>query len=286
MPTRENALSKNFSLFHPTSNNDREPENLTGRRCFSVAHRWKGGRDRFSSPDALHVLGDSGAFSHNPDSRWTFPQHLEKVFEWERNFERAQGWETGAFQFAAVASYDVLIDETWVDGDRVKQRWSVAQAQKAVRDTVAAAQYLSEQRHRLGDRKLLLGCQGVTPQQYARCVEQICAVARPQDWIGLGGWCILGRQQHLLPEFEKTLNLIMPLLARRISRVHLFGVLWTPALDLFGEACDRFGLQGSTDSVRPIRDCANPKPAALRKAAAKAHYWRDSVEWWRQKVEQ
>lgn len=46
----------------------------------------------------------------------------------------------------ALVSYDLLIDEVWTGGKREKRRWSVADADRAVRVTVEAAKWLTGQR--------------------------------------------------------------------------------------------------------------------------------------------
>jgi hypothetical protein len=48
-----------------------------------------------------------------------------------------------------VASYDLLIDEKWQDGQRRKARWQSEEAELAVKETVAAASSLATQRRRL-----------------------------------------------------------------------------------------------------------------------------------------
>ena len=60
---------------------------------------------------------------------------------------------------AARDTYDRLIDEREVNGGRRKERWSVAEADLAVRQTVDAAAFLSERRVALAPRSLILGVQ-------------------------------------------------------------------------------------------------------------------------------
>lgn len=226
----------------------------------------------------VNALLDSGAFSDSPEDRLSPNQALARQFAWE---QRASDRWQEQWSAYAIASYDMLIDETWVNGQRHKRRWSVAAADQAVRATVEAAAYLVSQRARLAGRKLVLGCQGVTPEQYADCVDEVLKLAGGSDWIGLGGWCILGRSKTLLPSFWKTLYMIMPRIrGAGVRHVHLYGVLWEKALGGLLWIADRYGLTISTDSSRIIRDCSSADPATLKRAGARAPYWRDNVRHW------
>lgn len=147
------------------------------------------------------------------------------------------------------------------------------QAERAVDETVATAQYFNANRERLQPRILLLGCQGVNASQYKRCVERVLEVARPEDWIGFGGWCILGNLQfkHYLFEFYKTLTECVELVARAgIKHVHLFGVRYEPAVAAMQWTCDFYGITCSTDSSRVLRDCSVASAAALKKIRGEA----------------
>jgi hypothetical protein len=161
----------------------RERENLTGDRCFSAAHKYSGSRIYQQSSD-VNALLDSGAFSHRWDERLTPEQALVNQLVWEQNFGKKQGFD---WRCHAIASYDLLIDETWVDGVKTKRRWAVHDAEEAVKITVRAARYLHSQKQYLGDRIPILGAQGVDHKQYYRCVCQILEFASPDDWVGLGG---------------------------------------------------------------------------------------------------
>jgi hypothetical protein len=281
LPTLNNVMAKQTPLFYPTCD-EREQDNMTGWRCWTVAHKWRGASGVFKSPDFLKVLGDSGAFTHPWDKRWSFEQHEQNVKQWETSFAKSMRWKE--WYFDAIASYDLLIDEVWSSGIRVKQRWSKEKASWAVDETVKAAQYLASRRAKLSPRSLVLGCQGVTAEQYYRCLERVLDVATPEDWIGLGGWCILGIAdfKHYLPEFYRVLNICIPLIAKhKIKKIHLFGVRYEPAVAPFTWICHQHGIVPSTDNSRPILDCRNPTPSALKQSGARKPYWRDNVEWWR-----
>lgn len=228
---------------------------LIGDRCFSGAY---GPKSRFLPDEAPQVNGllDSGAFSDSPPERLSPSAALERQLAWERNAERFWKWPWRA---EAIVSYDLLIDEKWdAKGCRRKSRWSVAEADVAVRVTVDAAGYLSSQRERLSPRRLVLACQGVDAIQYEECVRGVLAHTSPDDWIGLGGWCILGTMRTWLPTFWQAMRLCLPLVATRASHVHVFGVLWQPALGGLLWLCDQLGLSLSTDSSGPVLQCTFP----------------------------
>ena len=220
---------------------------------------------------------DSGAFSDAPESRLTVAAALERQLRWERLASLVWGV---SWQASRLVSYDLLIDEWWVGGVRAKQRWTAPMAESAVEETVNAAAYLASQRARLFPRKLVLSAQGVDISQYMRCVRGVLAVASPGDWLALGGWCIIGRNKRMLSAFVETLEQAMPAARRAgVSHVHLFGVLWLPALSAFSAIARREGLTCSTDSTKPIRDCCC-KPEYRAKAGARCADWRDNVDWW------
>jgi hypothetical protein len=106
-------------------------------------------------------------------------------------------------------------------------------------------------------------------------------VAAPGDWIGLGGWCVLGRwRRQWAPAFWATLRTCLPPIASAgVRRVHLFGVLWPPALGGLLWLADRHGLAVSTDSSAPLLATTRRDP---RKAGLRAATWRGNVAWWRQ----
>jgi hypothetical protein len=181
----------------------------------------------------------------------------------------------------------LLIDEVWVGTERYKQRWTVKQADHAVAVTVDAASYLALQRQRLKPRRLILSCQGVDAIQYRECVVEILKVATPKDWVGLGGWCLLGRQTKWMPEFFATCYEVLPLIASAgIKHVHIFGVLYFPALGGLLWLCDQYNLTVSTDSTRPILQTTWKSAQNRRRANIQCSYWRDNVNWWKMTLAQ
>lgn len=250
-----------------------EAQTLHGDRMFTAAHR-----PQICAPSGAQICGllDSGAYTDPPERRLTLDRALERQLRWEA--QATEKWGT-PFQAHGFVSYDVLIDETWVAGQRSKRRWDVQTAEGAVEETVAAAAYLASQRDRLAPRRLVLSCQGVDALQYAECAAGVLRYAMPGDVFGMGGWCILGRQTTLLPEFWATLHLVLPMIVYAgITDVHIFGVLWLPALGGLLALADEYGLQVSTDSTSPMLNCTWKDK---RKAGARCDYWRDNVNWWK-----
>lgn len=248
-----------------------EPFDLGGRRCFTAARPAPAHTD---ATDLTYLL-DSGAFSDRPESRLTPDRALDRQLTWETRASDLWGDPVAA---EAIVSYDRLIDEVWVDGVRHKRRWSLADAESAVRETVEAAAYLAARRRELHPRRLVLSCQGVDASQYADCTVAVLSHAEPEDWIGLGGWCIVGRFTTWLPEFRRTMARVIPLIASAgITRVHLFGVLWEPAVASLLWLADQYGIVVSSDSTAPVLAATRGN---AKKAGMRAENWRGNVQWW------
>jgi len=97
---------------------------LEGDRCLSAVHPAR--IPSHTCAERLCVLLDSGAFSDRPENRLTPPAALLRQLDWERRCALRIGVER--FTSYAIASYDRLIDETWVGGRRTKRRWTLAAA--------------------------------------------------------------------------------------------------------------------------------------------------------------
>jgi hypothetical protein len=94
-----------------------------------------------------------------------------------------------------------------------------------VNETIEAAQYLSNQRERLGKRKLILSCQGVSENQYLRCINEVTEVARPGDIIGLGGFCIISQSKEVEHQYYAIIKKAFPILHELgLNRIHIFGL--------------------------------------------------------------
>ncbi len=189
-----------------------------------------------------------------------------------------------------IVSYDRLIDEKFIDGKREKQRWSVKEGELAVAQTVSAVAYLNSQRQRLKGTTLVQSCQGVDDRQYFDCVGKVLPFCRNIDVLGLGGWCILGRQSSYLPIFYKTMNAVIPLIAESgIKRVHIFGVTWykqrggsvVAPLPYLLRLCDKYALNLSTDGTSPI---GNALWKNIKKSGAEFPYWRHNLAWVKAKL--
>jgi hypothetical protein len=212
-----------------------------------------------------HVLLDSGAFSDGleldlhgkivKNNRLSFDAALRRQFSHAHRYEYTELVES-------VVSYDLLIDETWQDGERSKKRWSVSSAEIAVQETINAARYLSTQRRRIDaffghHVNLILSAQGISAEQYRRCAEAIVKVMKPDDIFGLGGWCITGLARHdMLPAAALMLPGVFEVLGKAgVKRVHVFGVIIPALLGFLLRLCDEYGIALSTDSAGP---CVEP----------------------------
>lgn len=66
LPSRA-YIQKSFAPLFFEGTAKREPDNLAGDRCWTLAHRHNYKPETFSDPSELFALGDSGAFSHAPE---------------------------------------------------------------------------------------------------------------------------------------------------------------------------------------------------------------------------
>lgn len=248
--------------------------NLTGPRMFNGQY----GPNARHTPDEVPLLDgwcDSGAFNDPPGKRLAPDAALARQLRWE---DRASNKWGASYRHNAVVSYDLLIDEKWTNGRKAKERWGVAEADRAVRVTVDAAAYLAGQRDRLAPRRLVLACQGVDHLQYQECAAGVLAHCRPGDVFGLGGWCILGLQRSWLPTFWAAMRRTLPLVASAgLSHVHIFGVMWQAPLGGLLWLADQHGLRVSTDSKKAAMDCTWKD---FKRAGARADTWEENVAWW------
>jgi hypothetical protein len=165
-------------------------------------------------------------------------------------------------------SYDVLIDETWKNGERKKERWSIESADYAVNETIKAAQFLDMKRKEIDTLfchhiKLVLSAQGVNAEQYQKCTQEILKIMNPDDDIfGLGGWCISGlRREKMIPLAAEIFPSVFELLGnKKVRRVHVFGVIFPKLLGFLLYLSKKHNIQLSTDSSGP---CVNPAKNAM-----------------------
>lgn len=232
-----------------------------GPVCCSA--RWWARGKHYSSD----ILLDSGAFSDGPEERLSYTKALERQLTWEARL--AHTWQRPV-QVTALVSYDRLLNHQ-----------GCPDVEMRIQQTLEAARFLASCREQLFPRKVVLAAQGETADQYVGCVEEILKVSSPQDWLGLGGWCWLGKKRNnWMPLFVEVIGRSIPLIAQAgLRHVHLFGCLYIPGLLCLEGVCKLFGLTCSTDSSMPIQ--------CLR-WAKHPHGWHHSTEasvrWWREKL--
>lgn len=195
-------------------------------------------------PEGTEVIQDSGAFCDGIDNRVSYEDALLR----QKNHAKKYEYEN---KISHIASYDLLIDEKWdKDGIRRKERWSEAEAEYAVQETINAAKFLSENRNGKG---LILSAQGVTLEQYMNCAEEIAPIMNDEDIFGLGGWCVLGsRKNSLRPQFREIMINLLPFLSKHnVNGIHIWGVIYPFPLGELLWLCDKYNIKLSTDSSGP-----------------------------------
>jgi len=164
------------------------------------------------------------------------------------------------FCFEAVSTYDWLagVDEAIVDGKRVKRRGTPETGARAVEATIEAAKVYHKRRGEVRGA-IAYAAQGVSVAQYVECVRVLLELARPgRDWLALGGFCIIGMQRSLIPQFVETCRRVAPMCAARgIKRVHFLGVTVVDALQHAAPIFAQYGIEVSTDSVAMERTAIN-----------------------------
>lgn len=204
--------------------------------------------NRVKIPVYTKVIQDSGAFSDGRKSRLSLSEALDRQYIHSDKYKYTE-------QITHRASYDLLIDEVWINGNRYKRRWTENEAKEAVNITIDAAKYMAM--NYSGGK--ILSAQGVTPNQYFDCSLRVIEWLSPKDDVfGLGGWCISGKMPAIMREpFDDTMILVIPeIAAHNIKRVHIWGVMSPVFLGPLLYLCDEYQLTLSTDSsgpsVRPI----------------------------------
>lgn len=198
-------------------------------------------------PKDTIVLQDSGAFCDGPQSRLSFFDALNRQIQHAKKYKYTE-------QISHVASYDLLIDEKWIGEYRIKKRWSKEDARVAVEETIAAAKYISQNRHTIPNNpSLVLSAQGVSVNQYVDCVNEICPMLQDGDKLGLGGWCITGKMPaKILPSFYLIMEQVIPLAKKwGVKSIHIWGVIYSHALGPLLYLCNQNGINLSTDSAGP-----------------------------------
>lgn len=258
-------------LFYPSKNNNRlngrpfDPDVTTGRAMLNPHYPVR------VAKNTCYVV-DSGAFQERDmQNRLEPDKALARQMRLVWNLRDGGGPENPE----AVVTYDMVlgVDEGFKDTRtntvtfaptneqkphcvRVKTRGSEASAEPAVRETIAAAKVyadlLKEARF-----SVAFAAQGATANQYADCVKAVLSFARPQDWLALGGFCIIGRVPSLKPLFAETLRIVLPYAkSKGVRRIHLLGVTVSDAIQEFAKQLRENGLVGSTDSSGPEQNAA------------------------------
>jgi len=195
-------------------------------------------------PDDVSIIQDSGAFCDSINNRLSYQQALDRQRYHAEKYNYVN-------KMTHRVSYDLLIDEKWIDGKRTKQRWDTKDADYAVDETLRAAEFISNNRD---GTNLVLSAQGVTKEQYIRCTKEIMPMMDiNKDIFGMGGWCIIGRYKTaMIPMFDDILFDLIPMLGEnKIKKVHIFGVVYAKALGHLLWMCDKYNIQLSTDSSGP-----------------------------------
>lgn len=167
----------------------------------------------------LKVIIDSGAFQ---DVKNQHRLSFEKALDRQLLFEKG----CLGINAEAIVSYDRLVDEQFSQTEgQIKKRVSAKIAQDYVDETIEAARFLTTQRERLGRRKLILSCQGVSESQYLRCINEVTEITEPGDIIGLGGFCIISQSREVEHQYYAIIKNAFPAFREMgINRVHIFGL--------------------------------------------------------------
>lgn len=191
----------------------------------------------------VKILTDSGAFQDvDKNTRLTPIEALKRQLTLERQCN---------YISHRIVSYDRLVDEQLNEnGKKIKRRVDEATGLKFVEETIEAAHFLHVLRKELQPRQLVLSCQGVTVEQYIYCLTRILEFAKPQDCIGMGGFCIVGRfKKQLAPQFYEIQEKAFPLIQKAgIKDIHLFGVTALPILENWLKIAQGYNFNLSIDS--------------------------------------
>lgn len=243
-------LSSPF-LFYPsrvysgTKDYRYQPENITKRVMLNPVYKVT----TLNYP--FDALVDSGAFQDIDKHERLTPA---QAFDRQRRYRDKLRKDFRDFDFEAVSIYDQMIgvDECVIDGKKIKRRGTKETAKQAVEATLYSARYYND--HRDEYNRIIYIAQGIDPEQYLECTEQLLTYIRPGlDYFGFGGFCIIGRQRKImLPIFQETCISVFPALARAgIHRAHLFGICLPEAVKIAKKYGDMYGIQLSTDSSAP-----------------------------------
>lgn len=223
---------------------NRSPVAPGSHACISPVYGKHATRNRVGGfKSDVRIIQDSGAFSDSWEKRLSFPQALKRQEDHAKRYKYED-------QITHRATYDLLIDEIWDNGNRFKRRWTVEAAESAGETTVAAAQFMHENRNGI---PLIVSAQGVDAAQYLRCCERLMPYLREGDYFGFGGWCIIGKMPKIMmPVFRETVSIVVPFLEKEgVKHIHIWGVIYPKALNVLLWECTQHKITISTDSVGP-----------------------------------
>jgi len=213
------------------------PELVTSNICLNPIYTTKILKNKH-----IKILLDSGAFQDvRSRQRLTFAKALQRQLDFE---------EKVGFTSEMIVSYDRLVDEKYdKQVGQIKKRVSYKTAEKYVEETIEAAKFLVDQRKELKPRKLLLSNQGITVNQYVRCIKEVLRFSEKEDVIGFGGFCIIGLKPKYEPQYYAVLKETLPLIKKKgIKRIHIFGVGKFRPLVKTHLLCKRYGIEPSYDT--------------------------------------
>lgn len=243
---------------------DYSPEKVTPYLCLNPYYPVK-----LTPGKRVRYVLDSGAFQDvRSEQRLSFEDALNRQLMFEKNVGR---------RAEALVSYDRLVDEQINDTGQFKKRVDSSTGSEYVEETIRAAEFLSSKRHGLGQRKLILSCQGTSTEQYLQCIESILDFAEPEDIIGFGGFCILSKSKTYEKEFYEVISKAFPMIRDAgISRIHIFGMGVFRVLvqtDIFARMN---GIECSYDTSAPEMNAVfgksfNPIEGQMNKVFNKIH---------------
>lgn len=183
------------------------------------------------NPLTTEVIEDSGGFQDVGKTRLTPKQAL--IRQWTHRNRIRDVLQLPYWDFTAVSIYDQMagVDEAIINGRKVKIRGTEESAQYAIEETLRSANFYAKNRHIFNSSLIFIG-QGINPDQYVNaCVIPMFDLFNNRDWLGLGGFCIIGRISSLKSVFYETLVRLIPLAkAKNIKRIHIFGVCVTDVI--------------------------------------------------------
>lgn len=242
-------------LFYPSKNNNAlngdlfTPEMINGRVMVNPYYPVD------IAPDT-DTLYDSCAFQECAPWLRHLPWFaLDRQLEFHRRITRRCGRHRATFMiYDQLTGVDEAIDE---HGRRVKRRGTHETAAAAVAETIRNAHYYHSQRERIPGA-IGYAAQGIDPDQYLACTEQLVPLIRPgYDLFAFGGFCIIGQKPKLKPVFYETLRRVLPHLeASGVHRAHILGVTVSDAIMEAASIARPYNIVLSTDSSGPERNAA------------------------------